>query len=181
MKRILFISVLLAGIMFSANALFAQNMPGLDKSPADISYFRTERGAAPSVKVVYSRPQKKDREIFGGIIPFGETWRTGANEATEIRFYEDVSFGGVDVKAGTYTLFTVPGEKEWVIMLNSELDQWGAYRMDASKNVARTSAKVSTADESVEAFTIAFKAVDGGAHLVMAWDQTRVEVPIMMK
>ena len=180
MKRILFITFLMAGLLLSANSVFAQKMPGVDKSPADISYYRTERGAAPSVKVVYSRPMKKDREVFGGIVPFGETWRTGANEATEIKFYQDVTFGGVDVKAGTYTLFTIPGKEEWGVMLNSELDQWGAYRMDADKTVARTTAAVSMGDESVEAFTIAFKTVDGGAHMILAWDKTRVEVPIMM-
>jgi len=177
--KLLLLSLIL---LLSGNALMAQGdlkMPGLDASPADIAYFRTDDG--PKVKVVYSRPQKNDRVIFGDLVPYGKVWRTGANEATEITFMEDVTFGGEEVEAGTYTLFTIPSEDEWEVMLNSQLNQWGAYRMQEDRNVATTAVKPANLDEPVEAFTIAFREVDGGAHLVMAWDQTMVEVPVMMK
>ncbi len=153
-------------------------MPGLDASPVDIATFRTDDGTA--VRVVYSRPQMKGREVFGGLVPYDKVWRTGANEATEITFFQDVKFGDTEVKAGTYTLFTVPGKESWQAMLNSELNQWGAYRADMDKTVAKAGGLVSELDEAVEAFTIAYKPVDGGVHLVMAWDKTMVEVPIMM-
>lgn len=173
--------LLFSALLLSTASLFAQGdlkMPGLDKSPADISVFNTEEG--PLAKVVYSRPQKNDRDIFGALIPYGKVWRTGANEATTITFYEDVMFGGEMIEAGTYALFTVPGQDEWKIMLNSNPNQWGAYRMDAKKTVLETSAEPTMTETVIEPFTITFRKVDGGAHLVMAWDQTMVEVPIMM-
>lgn len=79
----------------------------------------------PTMKIVYGRPLKNGRTIFGGIIPYDKVWRTGANEATEITFYKDVVFGGQAVKAGTYSLFTIPGKKEWTFILNKDLDIWG--------------------------------------------------------
>ena len=90
-------------------AVFAE-LPELDKSPADIAYFRKSKKDAPVAKVIYSRPQKKDRKIFGELVPFGKVWRTGANESTEIDFYKDGTFGGKPVKAGRYSLFTIPNE-----------------------------------------------------------------------
>ena len=101
-------------------------------------------------------------------------WRTGANEATEITFTKDVSFGGKSVKAGTYSLFTIPGDKEWTIILNTATDEWGAYNYDTSKDVARVTSKVTTG-KSIEAFSIAF---DKSGTLYLAWGTTRVSVPI---
>jgi hypothetical protein len=173
--------LLFVALSFAATTLFAQKeakMPGVDKSPADLAYFRNDAG--PLVKVVYSRPMKKGREVFGGIVSYDKVWRTGANEATEITFYQDVTFGGEPIEAGTYTLFTKPGETSWGIMLNSELDQWGAYKMDMEKTVLTTSATPTETQTVIEPFTITFRKVDGGAHLIMAWDKTMVEVPIMM-
>src|SRR5690606_15950790 len=83
--------------------------------------------------ITYCEPFKKDRDIFGGLVPYGKVWRTGANEATEITFKKDVTFAGVAVKAGTYSLFTIPEKGEWTIILNPELKQWGSYGYDKIK------------------------------------------------
>lgn len=152
----------------------AQKFSDIDKSVADIAYYRTERGAPPIVKVVYGRPLKKGREVFGSLVPFGKVWRTGANEATEIKFFKDVTFGGKQVKAGTYSLFSIPGESEWTIILSSDLDVWGAYSYKESSDVVRVTVPSSSDGKSLEAFSITFN----GSNLVLGWDKTRVEVPI---
>ncbi len=165
--------------------LSAQSLRGLDSSPLDYAYFpdnfshdRSE-GELAIVRVTYSRPQKKDREIFGKKVPYGKVWRTGANEATEIKIYQDIQLAGKALAAGTYSLFTVPGKSEWEIIINSDLDYWGAYSYNAEKDVVRITVPAGSTDEVVEAFTIQFKADgDGKANMILAWDTTRVEVPI---
>ncbi len=161
---------------------YSQNLPELDKSPMDAAYYRMERGAPPIAKVVYSRPLKNGRKVFGELVPYDRVWRTGANEATEITFYEDVILGDETVEKGTYTLFSKPGKVEWQIILNSELNQWGAYRRDPSKDLISTVAIPESVESDVEAFTITFdNQEDGSSHLVMAWDDTQVKVPVKKK
>ncbi len=167
-------------LAFSTEAI-AQEFSGMDKSPMDMAAFPTSyKEANKTVRVVYSRPQLKGRSM-AELAPDGKVWRTGANEASEITFYQDVSFGGKDIKAGTYSLFTIPGEGEWTVALNKNLNQWGAYSYDEGADVARVKVPSSSDGKSLEEFSIAFKEVDGGAHMVMGWDKTRVAVPIMMK
>ncbi len=129
------------------------------------------------VKVAYGQPSKRGRVIFGGLEPYGKVWRTGANEATEISFARDAVFGGQPVKAGTYTLFTIPNSDEWTVILNSELKQWGAYGYDKikDKDVATVKAPVKKTDGVVEKLTLRF---DENNTLVIEWDETRVEVPV---
>ncbi len=133
-----------------------------------------------TASVAYGQPSKRGREIFGGLEPYGKVWRTGANEATEITFKRDVTFGGARVKAGTYTLFTIPGEKTWTVILNSSLKQWGAYQYEKIKgnDVAKVTVEAGTNPEVVEKLTLSFKPVGTAEHLVIAWDKTRVEVEI---
>ncbi len=158
-------------MLFSVNSQ-AQKFAKLDKSPLDIAYFRTNRNAAPIAKVIYSRPQLNGRAL-ATLAPNGKVWRTGANEASEIKFYKDSKFGGKDVKAGTYALYTIPGEKEWTIILSSDTDVWGAYNYKESNDVLRVKAPV-TQGESIEAFSIAFD----NTNMFLAWGTTRVAVPI---
>jgi len=174
MKR----SLLLIVIMFIASltSINAQKFSGLQKSPTDISYAKADRKAKPEIKVIYSRPQKNGRDIFGSLVKYDKVWRTGADEATEIKLFKDVTMGDKAIKAGTYSLFTIPGKKEWTIIINSDLDSWGAYTYDKSKDIARIKVPVTSGD-TLEAFSIAFKKVDKGYHLVMGWDTARVEVP----
>lgn len=129
-----------------------------------------------NVSVTYGRPAKKDREIFGALVPYGQVWRAGADEATEITFAKDGTLGGKPVKAGTYTLFVIPTEKSWTIILNSQLKQWGAYEYDKhkAKNVLEVTAPVKAGGSVVELFTIKV----AGGQLSFEWDKTQVSVPV---
>ena len=168
----------------------AQTFKGLDKSPMDMAYyppdFAHDRKFAPEkvgdkafIRVTYSRPAKKDREVFGKLIPFDAVWRAGANEATEIKFYQDVTIQGKKIGAGTYTLFTIPTATEWTIILNSDLDTWGAYSYNKAKDVLSVKVPVKKAESIIENFTIQFaKKDEHNALMQLAWDTTIVEVPI---
>lgn len=164
-------TILLTAIMLLSVEVLGQKIPAVDKSPADISYLRKDKETI--AKVVYSRPMKNGREVFGGIVPFEKVWRTGANEATEIKFFKDVTFGGKMIQAGTYSLFSIPGEAKWTIILNSGLDQWGAYSYKQDLDVVRVDGAVSQGEE-VEALAILFHE----NQLIIAWDKTRVSVPV---
>jgi hypothetical protein len=135
-----------------------------------------ETVSSENVSVTYGRPAKKGRDIFGALVPYGKVWRAGADEATEITFKKDGSLGGQPVKAGTYTLFVIPNEKEWTIILNSQLKQWGAYEYDKhkDKDVLKVSAPAGKTAAPVENFTIKIE----GGQLLMEWDTTQVKVPV---
>lgn len=176
-----------AMLILFCSASFAQTFTGPDKSAMDMAYYPNnfthdrKPGDNAVIRVTYSRPQKNDREIFGKLVPFGEVWRTGANEATEIKFYKDVELAGKKVKAGSYSLFTVPGEKEWTVILNSDLDYWGAYSYNEKHDVVRVNAPVSQLGNAVEAFTIQFEnKSEKHAVMQLAWDKTVAEVPIKL-
>jgi hypothetical protein len=130
---------------------------------------------AGSVDVVihYGRPQAKGRTVWGELVPYGKVWRTGADEATTITFTSDATLGGKPVKAGTYGLFTIPGETEFTLILNQTAAQWGAYEYDASKDVLRVNV-TPEAGPSVEAFTIEAE----GDTLWLKWAEVKVPVPV---
>ncbi len=127
--------------------------------------------------VTYGRPYKKDRVIFGGLEKFGRVWRLGADQATTITFAKDVKFGGKGISAGTYTMFAVPNEKEWTIILNSQLGQWGAFKYEEhkSKDVASVTVPVKNLEKTVEQLTIRFAPDDS---MIIEWDKTQVVVPL---
>ncbi|WP_217603564.1 DUF2911 domain-containing protein [Chitinophaga sp. GbtcB8] len=160
------IFLFLAILATTSSVAFSQDAP---KSPRV-----TAEGK--NVKVSYGQPSKRGRVIFGQLEPYGKVWRTGANEATEITFAKNASFGGKPVKAGTYTLFTIPGEKEWTFILNSSLKQWGAYKYEEIKgnDVLHVTVPVTTLSAPVEKLTITLPA----NKLVLEWDKTKVEVPV---
>lgn len=174
-KKVTIIAIFLVALVFSTD-VSAQDFSSLDKSPHDISYFKTSRKTPPSIKVLYGRPQKKGRTVFGNLVPYGKIWRTGANEATEITFFSDVTFGGKEIKAGTYTLFTIPEKKSWTIILNSARDVWGAYYYDEEKDIARIKVPAKRIDV-IEAFSIAFEKETNGGNMVLAWDNISVSIP----
>lgn len=179
MKKLFTLATLMLALVLTTS-VSAQDFSGIDKSPMDMAAYPTDyKVSDKAVRIIYGRPQLKGRSMEE-LAPTGKVWRTGANEAPEITFYKDVNFGGKDIKAGTYSLFTIPGEKEWTVILNKKLNQWGSYFYDETADVARVTVPNGSDAASLEEFSIAFKDADGGAHLVMGWDKTRVAVPIKM-
>ena len=175
-KSTLFAIIVLA--LFSELA-YAQKLPGLDPSPADIAYLQQDgRRSAPIIRVTYGRPQKKGRPMLGETEAFGKVWRTGANETTEIKFFKDVTLGDKQITAGTYSLYTIPDKTEWTIILNSKLDTWGAYEYDETKDVLRFKVPVDKPEAEVEAFTIAFDGGKGIATMMLAWENTLIKIPV---
>lgn len=153
--------------------------PTVDFPQASPKALVRERVGLTTVEVEYSRPGMKGRKIFGGLVPFGAVWRTGANEATKITFGGDVSFGGEVVLAGSYALFTIPEANEWTVILNKVVGQWGSYAYDAKNDLVRFKVKPTSAPEALETFTIGVGDFhDDSAVLTIAWDKTRVAVPI---
>lgn len=131
------------------------------------------------VTVVYSRPNMNGRKIFGNLEPYGAVWRTGANEATTIEFSSDVSLDGKMVMAGKYGLFTIPGEKEWTIIINKTPNQWGAYDYKQADDLLRFTVKPSKTKSPVETFTILFTDVkEESMNMKLMWENTEVSIPM---
>ncbi|MDJ1469006.1 DUF2911 domain-containing protein [Cytophagaceae bacterium DM2B3-1] len=130
------------------------------------------------IKVTYGQPLKRGREIFGKLEPYGQIWRTGSNEATEVTTTQDLQIGNKVLKAGTYTLFTVPDKDKWKIIFNSDLGQWGAYTYDPSKDVLTTEVTSTNAEQLYEAFFITFNQIPTGVEMILTWDKTKVVIPM---
>jgi hypothetical protein len=128
--------------------------------------------------VVYSRPQKKGRQLFGDLVPYGQVWRLGANEATEIEFFQDVKIDGKKIKKGRYTMYALVNPDKWSLILNKETDTWGAFKYDSTKDVLRMETPVQKQTDIAEAFSIEFTKIKEGASLVIHWDDVRVDMPI---
>lgn len=158
--------------------IHAQKFSGLDKSPHDISYYRAENSARPIIKILYGRPQLRGRSVGKEIAPYGKVWRTGANEATEIHFYKDVIIGDTLVTAGTYSLLTIPDKKEWTVIINKDIDVWGAYSYNEADDVARIQVPSETNRESLDALSIVFDNDKGHVEMALGWGKTRIFVPI---
>lgn len=159
--------------------------PPADPSPADIVYFplnaaKVKAGdlTKPIIKVIYSRPQKKGRDIFGVLEQYGNVWRFGANENTEIHFFKRVTIGGKKIKPGIYSLFAIPNKDKWTIIINSQTDRWGAFSYDQSKDIIRIDVPVKTLEKPIEYFSITFAPLSNGATLFAAWDKTQIQFPI---
>ncbi len=139
---------------------------------------RTRVGDA-YVKVHYGSPRRRGRVIFGELVPYGELWRTAANEASEITFTAPVLLNGERVEAGTYALFSIPGQQTWTIILNSVLGQNGIGGYSEASDVLRVEVEAMEVDGIHEAFTIAFESVDGGSMMALIWERTKVQIPII--
>lgn len=162
-------------------------VPALDKSPMDMSYFPTDypmqksqnKATTPPVaRVIYSRPQKDNRVIFGELVEYDKVWRLGANEATEIEFFKDVSVAGKKLAKGRYTIYAIPSETKWTIIFNKDTDTWGAFVYDEKKDVLRTDVPIVYLAIPVEAFSMSFSKTEKGMSLQMAWDTVSVNLPI---
>ncbi|WP_370174923.1 DUF2911 domain-containing protein [Leeuwenhoekiella palythoae] len=179
MKSLIIGSFLLSFLIFS-NDVNAQKFSELDKSPLDIAMFRAQ-DKTPRVRVIYSRPQKKGRDVFAtkdGLEKYGEVWRTGANESTEIKFYKEMMVGDTKVPAGTYTLFTIPTEDEWTVILNKDLDTWGAYGYKEERDLVRFTTPAHKTAAPIESFSISFQPTENGSDMFLGWDDMYIQVPI---
>ena len=176
MKNSIFTLAFFLITLISSLQLTAQNFKDLDKSPMDVAAFPSSYKISDKiVKVIYSRPQLKGRDLVK-LAPPEKIWRTGANEAAEITFYKDVIFGGKALKAGTYSLFTIPSlDGDWTVIINSARNVWGSYYYKQDQDVIRVSGKTSTTEENIEAFSMMF---DKDMTLKIGWGKTVVSVSI---
>lgn len=190
MKKIV-LALFLAAAGFVANAQTTATpvkYPIIDASPLDVVYYplnaaKVKKGdqSMPIIKVVYSRPAKKGREVFGVLEQFDKVWRLGANENTEITFAKAVTIGDKKIKAGTYSLFSIPTKNSWTIIVNKQTDRWGAFSYDEANDVARVAIPTTKTEKAIENFSITFADSTEGANLFMAWDTTQVMLPILFK
>lgn len=197
-KIILFLLVISPGLFSSAQTAVSNNaqqnlaakLPALDKSPLDMAYFpsdypmiktQNKTNQPPLARVIYSRPQRDNRNIFGELIEYGKVWRLGANEATEIEFFRDAYVGGKKVVKGRYTLYAIPTETKWTLIINKDTDTWGAFVYDAKKDVVRTEVPVQKLATPVEPFSMTFVKADKGTNLVIAWESVSIQLPIDIK
>ncbi len=135
-----------------------------------------------AIKVFYNRPSKKGREIYGGLVPYDEVWRTGANEATTFEANKDLLIKGQTLKAGKYSLWTIPRENTWTIIFNSEHGQWGLnskgeVNRNPTLDVLKIDVHAVQQEQEFEQFTIAFEKTGEDAEMVLIWDKTLVSVP----
>lgn len=178
-KTLLFPLAVVCGLVFTPR-LSAQtstvNFPAA--SPACTL---KQRVGLTDIEIVYSRPGVKNRTIFGGIVPYGQVWRTGANQATKITFSTPVKLEGHDLPAGSYALFTIPGETEWTIILSKNAAQFGAFQYNEKDDLVRFQVTPATlTDTTIETFAIEFNRIrDESAVLTLVWD--RMVVPIRME
>jgi hypothetical protein len=170
------------------NAIFAQDkMPTVDKSPLDFSYCPANypslkiqnKNTDPLIaRVIYSRPSLNNRKIFGEMLPFGDLWRIGANEATEIEFFKDVYINKVKIKKGRYSLYVIPFENKWTVVINKELDTWGAFNYSVKKDVYRIDLPLEILPTATEALTIYFEKNAAYFNMIMSWENVKAVLPI---
>lgn len=179
MKRIILILVVIAAVVFGYsyynNGLFSPSL-----SPKKTVVFEVD---GLELEVFYNRPSKRNRQVFGALVPYNEIWRTGANEATTIETNKDLKIGSQLLKAGKYTLWTIPNSSNWTVIFNSKMYPWGVSETmqpmrEATYDVVTFNTEVNKIDTTVEQFTIAFDNSTDNLVLTMAWDNTKIEVPL---
>lgn len=157
----------------------AQNTPKLEMPAASPTAKVEQRIGLTDFSVTYARPSVKGRKIFGELVPYGQVWRTGANTSTAISFSTAVKFGGADVPAGKYALFTIPEAGEWTVILSKVTGQWGAYTYDAKDDAVRVKVKPTKLVEAIETLELGFGSLrDDSATLDIRWETTRVSIPL---
>lgn len=171
-------------------AVAQSKLPAVDKSPMDMSYYpvgypvQKMQGKVTEpllARVIYSRPQKNGRVVFGELLEYGKVWRLGANEATEIEFFQNVKFGSAKIKKGRYTMYCVPYTDKWTIIINKEVDAWGSFTYDSKKDVARLEVPITKSTEVLDSYTMAFEKSTTGFSLIIAWDNIRAAVPFSLQ
>src|SRR4051812_35801721 len=180
MKRL----IILFGFLLAGQILLAQQSPtDLDKSPMDVSYYPANypilkmRGQAkngPLARIIYSRPQLKGREIFGQEVKYNDVWRLGANESTELELFSNATIGDKMIPKGRYTLYCIPTETRWTIIVNKENYNWGSFIYNREKDVARIEVPIKKSDDLTEALTMYFE----NNNLIILWENIKAAVPV---
>jgi hypothetical protein len=161
----------------------------VDVSPMDMSYFPVDypklkmsktTNSSPMARVIYSRPHLQGRKLFHEVLKYGEPWRLGANEATELDLYRDAEINGKKIKPGRYVLYCIPGADSWNIVLNSNIDSWG-LEPDSTKDLAHFIVPATKTANSIEFFSMVFQQTPAGADLIMAWDDIEARLPFVFK
>jgi Protein of unknown function (DUF2911) len=183
------VAMLMLAVVLTVNNSSAQTkLPPVDKSPMDMSYYPAnypvlkiqDKLSEPLVaRVIFSRPQKNGRAIFGDLLEYGKMWRFGANEATELELFQAVHVGKTKVRKGRYTLYCIPYADKWTFIINRDTDTWGAFKYDEMKDVVRIDVPVQKHTETADSFVMAFEKSATGANLIVAWDNVKVNVPFV--
>jgi len=184
MKCCLAIAVM---ICLTQVAISQPKFPLPDQSAMDMAYYPPnypilkiqDKITEPLVvRILYSRPQRNGRGVFGELVEYDKVWRVGANEATEIEFFKDVYFGGKPVPKGRYSLYAIPSPEKWVMIINTETDTWGSFKYDSKKDVVRLEMPVQKMAETAELLSFVFDKISGGFSLSIAWENTSVTIPL---
>jgi hypothetical protein len=172
-QRFFFIHLLLFSALITST--LAQEAVPPRPSPLAVTAIRYKDAY---LKITYSQPQKRGREIFGKLVPYGEVWRTGANEATELLTTKNIQINGTLLKAGVYSLFTIPQKDKWTIIINSEVGLWGAYNYNSKLDVMRFDIPIMPTDVVYEPFTIELNHRNEMADLLLYWDKIKISIPV---
>lgn len=189
LKRFIMKKYIVFGLVYFVAGLpvFAQKFPAMDASPMDMAYYPAnypvlkiqDKMTEPLVaRVIYSRPQKNGRVVFGGLNEYGKVWRLGANEATEIEFFQNVLIAGKAVPKGRYTLCTIPDSTKWTVIVNRDTDTWGSFKYDSKKDMVRVDVPVQKTNEPLEALAMYFMKTTDGFTLNAGWENTMVSIPM---
>lgn len=186
MKRSILASI---GLVLCSLFCHAQlNLPAVDKSPMDMCYFpvnypqlkvQDKATETPVARVIYSRPNREGRTIFGSLVEYGRLWRMGANEATELEIYKPVTIGGKKIPKGRYTLYAIPNEKTWTFILNKDTDTWGSFKYNPARDIVRVDVPAHRMETSTETLTMTFEQQNGIINLWVAWDTVKAALPII--
>ena len=184
MKHVKVLTVLL---LLCCAAMAQYKVPAIDKSPMDMIYYpinypvlkiQNKVSEPLMARIIYSRPLKNGRSVFGELVEYGHIWRLGANEATEIELYKDVKCGTeTRLKKGRYTMYAIPYQEKWTIIFNRETDSWGAFQYDPKKDALRVDVPAQKLPEAAEAFTMQFEKDSTGINLAIVWDNVKAVVP----
>jgi len=174
---------MVAGFSLALTFLAMQASGQQDKSkrPSPPAQAQCDLGGGKTLTVDYSSPRAKGRKVFGGLVPYGQVWRAGANEATTFVTTEDLKVGGKEVPAGKYTIFTIPEEKKWTLIISKKTGEWGIPYPGEGSDFVRTEMSVSSVPGPVENFTIAFEKHGDGCRMHITWENTQASVEISKK
>ena len=178
LKRSVLLAAIFLGIAAVAIPSFAQDAA---QRPSPSAKANCSFSDGKSVNIDYSSPRAKGRKIFGGLVPYGEVWRAGANEATTFVTDADLNVGGKTVPAGSYTIFAIPDKNKWTLVISKKTGEWGTPYPGADSDFARMDMTASALPTTVENFTIGFDKTAGGCALHMDWETTRASIDISKK